>query len=193
MQLHRQFSWGRWHIGLGRYHQSPPFDQPELQNFAQSNQASTGLEWKISDSVLIGGDIWVKHSTDKWYVDPVGVTLIVDEEAVGGEAYVAARWDRWDGRVGVSSVHSQLLYDGDMYTGPFSQPFFVNAMLGWRSDSWTVGARYRILLRFAIDRASRCSVGCHARCLSSDIHPVSSGAHAKLSEDRCAGGTSMET
>ena len=144
IQLHRQFSWGRWHIGLGRYHQSPPFDQPDLQNFAQSNQASTGLEWKISDSVLIGGDIWVKHSTDKWYVDPTGVTLVVDEEAVGGEAYVAARWDRWDGRVGLSSVHSQLLYDGDMYTGPFSQPFFVNAMLGWRSDSWTVGARYRI-------------------------------------------------
>ena len=99
MQLHRQFSWGRWHIGLGRYHQSPPLINLSFQHFAQSNQASTGLEWKVSDSVLIGGDIWVKHSTDKWYVDPTGVTLVVDEDAVGGETYVTARWDRWDGRI----------------------------------------------------------------------------------------------
>ena len=141
MQVHRQFSWGRWHIGLGRYHQSPPFDQPELRTLAQSHQASTGLEWQIS------GSDWGRHlgqaSTDKWYVDPVGVTLLVDEEAVGGEAYVCALgtmgWTCW-----VSSVHSQLLYDGDMFTGPFSQPFFVNAMLGWRSEELDSGARYRI-------------------------------------------------
>ena len=61
LQVHRQFDWGRWHFGLGRYHQSPPFDQPEQQTFAQSNQASTGLEWEVSDAMLIGGDVWVKQ------------------------------------------------------------------------------------------------------------------------------------
>ena len=144
LQVHRRFIWGRWHFGLGRYHQSPPFDQPEIGNFAQSNQASTGLEWQVSDALVIGGDVWVKQSTDKWYVDPTGTTLLVGEEAVGGEAYVSARWDRWDGRVGVSSVNSRLIYDEDVHTSPFSQPFFLNAMLGWRSDDWIVGARYRI-------------------------------------------------
>lgn len=144
LQVHRQFYWGRWHFGLGRYHQSPPFDQPDLRNFAQSNQASTGLEWEVSDALMIGGDVWVKQSTNKWYVDPTGTTLLVGEEAVGGEAYISARWDRWDGRVGLSSVNSRLLYDDDVHTSPFSQPFFVNAMLGWRSEKWMVGTRYRV-------------------------------------------------
>jgi hypothetical protein len=143
-QLHRQFDWGKWHVGLGQYHQSPPFDQPELTQFAKSHQASTGLEWRISDAVLVGGDVWIKQSTGKWYVDPTGQTLLVDEESMGGEAYFAARVDRWDGRIGLSSVDSMLLYEDSSYVSPFSQPFFVNAMLGWRSESWTLGARYRI-------------------------------------------------
>lgn len=144
VQIHRQFDWGKWHIGLGQYHQSPPFDQPDLTNFAQSHQASTGLEWRVSEVVMVGGDLWAKQSSDKWYVDPTGVTLLVDEQAVGGEAYFSARWERWDGRVGVSSIHSNLLYEDDVYNSPFSQPFFLNAMLGWQSDNWMVGARYRI-------------------------------------------------
>ena len=144
MQVHRQFDWGRWHLGLGQYHQSPPFDQPELRNFARSHQASTGFEWQVSEGVLFGGDVWVKQSTEKWYVDPTGETLLVDEQAVGGEAYLSARWERWDGRVGVSSVNSQLLFEEALFTSPFSQPFFINTMLGWRSEDWTIGARYRI-------------------------------------------------
>jgi hypothetical protein len=68
----------------------------------------------------------------------------VGEEAVGGELYFAGRWERFDGRVGISSVNSRLLYQEETYTSPFSQPFFVNALIGWRSDVWTLGARYRI-------------------------------------------------
>ena len=144
MQVHRQFDWGRWHIGLGQFHQSPPFDQPDLKNFARSHQASTGIEWQITDGVLLGGDVWFKQSIDKWYVDPTGSTLLLNEQAVGGEAYLSARWERWDGRVGVSSVNSQFLYEESIFTSPFSQPFFINTMIGWRSDDWTIGARYRI-------------------------------------------------
>ncbi len=144
VQVHRQFDWGRWHIGVGKYHQSPPFDQPELNNFASSDQVSTGFEWQIAEQMLLGGDIWGKQVSDKWYVEPNGQTLLVGEEAVGGELYFAGRWARFDGRVGISSVNSRLLYQDETYTSPFSQPFFVNAMVGWRSDVWTLGARYRI-------------------------------------------------
>ena len=147
IQVHRQFDWGRWHIGVGRYHQSPPFEQPELTMFASSEQASTGVEWQISDGVIFGADIWAKQVRDKWYTDPNGVVLVVGEEAVGGELYFSSRWgdvDQWDGRVGVSSVNSRLLYENTTHLSPYSQPFFVNAMLGWKSEDWTLGARYRI-------------------------------------------------
>ncbi len=147
IQVHRQFTSGRWHFAVGRYHQSPPFDQPELQQFASSEQASTGFEWRISDAVVVGGDVWVKQVRDKWYREPNGQTLLVGEEAVGGEAYISSRWgdaDQWDGRVGLSSVNARLVHQDERHRSPFSQPFFLNAMLGWHSDSWTIGGRYRI-------------------------------------------------
>ncbi len=147
IQVHRQFASGKWHLAVGRYHQSPPFDQPELQQFATSEQASTGFEWRISDAFVVGGDVWAKQVRDKWYREPNGQTLLVGEEAVGGEAYISSRWgdtEQWDGRVGLSSVNARLVYQDERHRSPFSQPFFVNAMLGWHSDSWTIGGRYRI-------------------------------------------------
>ena len=34
LQIHRSLDWGKWHFGIGRYHQSPPFEQPSLTDFA---------------------------------------------------------------------------------------------------------------------------------------------------------------
>ena len=111
MQVHRQFDWGRWHLDWVSTIRVHRLINQNFRFLHSSHQASTGFEWQVSEGVLFGGDVWVKQSTDKWYVDPTGATLLVDEQAVGGEAYLSARWERWDGSVGVSSVSSQLLFE----------------------------------------------------------------------------------
>jgi hypothetical protein len=138
------------HVGLGRYHQSPPLERPEETKFAEADQISTGIEWIRQGTdvlgayvVRIGVDLWGKKVRNKWYPSTDGQFLTVEEEAIGGEVYAATQWSRWDARLGLSSVNSRLLYKNEHHLSPYDQPVFFNAMLGWNSEDWTFGVRYR--------------------------------------------------
>ena len=150
VQVHHQYDWGNVHFGFGRYHQSPPLERPEETKFAEADQISTGIEWIRRGTDVLGGyvvrvgmDVWGKQVRNKWYTTPDGGVLTVEEESIGGELYLASQWARWDARLGLSSVNSQLLYRGEKHLSPYDQPFFLNAMLGWKSEEWILGVRYR--------------------------------------------------
>lgn len=157
IQMHRRMDWGKWHLGVGRYHQSPPFEQPNLTEFAVSDQVSTGIEWDVSSDLRIGGDIWAKQSDNKWMIAPDGSTLLVEEQSTGGELYLSSRWERWTTRLGVASTNGRLKYQDSWNLSPYHQPIFVNAMLGWQSEAWTLGARYRYAsgLPYSIPESAR--------------------------------------
>lgn len=149
VQIHHQATDNlSWHLGLGRYHQSPLVDVTSEIAFAKSNQASTGMEWQISNSSIfsqiLSVDAWVKNTFNKIHWSPSNLPLLVDEEAFGGEVLWGANLhDSIESRMGFSMVHSTLIFQDQEYVSPYTQPISLNAMLSWHNDHWMLGARYR--------------------------------------------------